>query len=135
MIHADIHSGNFFVDENDQLTLFDFDDCHYNWFAYDIAIPLFGLSMSMREDCSQVEIEEAHQYLIDGYLKTGVLSSEDLSLIPHFILYRHFYIYTFAYKNLENSTLSDSTRDWMKMAMQFCSDFIENYDFDFFKSS
>ena len=129
MIHADIHAGNFFVDENDQLTLFDFDDCHYNWFAYDIATPLFGLSMSMRDDCSQDEINESHQYLIDGYQKTGVLRSEDLALLPHFILYRHFSIYTFAWKSLNDSTLSQNTKDWMQMAIQICGDFIENYDF------
>ena len=41
LIHFDVHAGNFFVDGAGTLTLFDFDDCHYNWFANDIAIVLF----------------------------------------------------------------------------------------------
>ena len=129
LIHADIHQGNFFVDEKDNFTLFDFDDCHYSWFAYDIAVPLFGLSMSMRNKCSQEDIEQIHQHLLAGYRRTGVLSEKDLCLVDHFILYRHFVIYSFARKNLKNNTLSENTKDWMHMAIKYCGDFIENYDF------
>lgn len=130
LIHADIHQGNFFVDENDQFTLFDFDDCHNNWFVYDIATPLFGLSMSMRKSCPPEEIAQMHEYLLEGYQEKGCLTEEDLGLLPHFILFRHFSIYSFAQKNLENNTLSDNTKDWMHMAIKYCGDFIENYDFE-----
>ena len=40
LIHFDAHEGNFFVD-GDTLTLFDFDDCGYNWLANDIAMVVF----------------------------------------------------------------------------------------------
>lgn len=40
LIHFDAHGGNFFVD-GDTITLFDFDDCGYNWLANDIAMVLF----------------------------------------------------------------------------------------------
>lgn len=40
LIHFDAHPGNFFVD-GDTITLFDFDDCGYNWLANDIAMVLF----------------------------------------------------------------------------------------------
>jgi len=40
LIHFDAHGGNFFVD-GDTITLFDFDDCAYNWLANDIAMVLF----------------------------------------------------------------------------------------------
>lgn len=40
LIHFDAHGGNFFVD-GDRITLFDFDDCAYNWLANDIAMVLF----------------------------------------------------------------------------------------------
>ncbi|WJH35668.1 phosphotransferase [Paenibacillus sp. CC-CFT747] len=40
LIHTDIHSGNFLV-EDGRLTVFDFDDSAYNWFAHDLAIPLY----------------------------------------------------------------------------------------------
>ena len=41
MIHQDAHLGNLFVDDNYTLTLFDFDDCVYGHFIYDIAMVLF----------------------------------------------------------------------------------------------
>lgn len=40
LIHFDAHEANFFVD-GDTITLFDFDDCGYNWLANDIAMVLF----------------------------------------------------------------------------------------------
>lgn len=41
LIHQDAHPGNFFVDEQNNLILFDFDDCAYGHFIYDIAMVLF----------------------------------------------------------------------------------------------
>lgn len=38
LIHNDFNDGNFTVDyDNDNITAFDFDDCCYFWFMYDIA--------------------------------------------------------------------------------------------------
>jgi Ser/Thr protein kinase RdoA (MazF antagonist) len=41
LIHQDAHTGNLFVDEHGQITLFDFDDCVYGHFVYDIAMVIF----------------------------------------------------------------------------------------------
>ncbi len=41
LIHCDLHHGNFSVDENGRLTVFDFGSCLYGWFALDIAIALY----------------------------------------------------------------------------------------------
>ena len=41
MIHQDAHAGNLFVDEDGRITLFDFDDCVFGHFIYDIAMVLF----------------------------------------------------------------------------------------------
>ena len=48
MVHGDIGSNNYFVDINN-IWVFDFDDCHYNYFMFDIATALsmwllFGVS-------------------------------------------------------------------------------------------
>jgi len=40
LIHTDVHAGNFFVDDG-RITVFDFDDSSYQWFASDIAIALY----------------------------------------------------------------------------------------------
>lgn len=41
LIHQDAHTGNLFVDDQGQITLFDFDDCVYGHFIYDIAMVVF----------------------------------------------------------------------------------------------
>src|SRR5271154_671527 len=40
MIHADLHDGNLLSD-GERLTVIDFDDCAFGWFAYDIAVALY----------------------------------------------------------------------------------------------
>ena len=49
LIHTDAHAGNFFV-EDGRISIFDFDDCAYNWFASDIAITLFYSTVNMRDE-------------------------------------------------------------------------------------
>ncbi len=44
MIHQDAHTGNLFVDDDYTMTLFDFDDCVYGHFIYDIAMVLFYIA-------------------------------------------------------------------------------------------
>jgi amicoumacin kinase len=44
MIHQDAHTGNMFVDDDYVMTLFDFDDCVYGHFIYDIAMVLFYIA-------------------------------------------------------------------------------------------
>lgn len=41
LIHQDAHAGNFFVDEQYNITLFDFDDCVYSHYVNDIAMVMF----------------------------------------------------------------------------------------------
>ena len=40
IVHQDAHGGNFFV-EDGKITLFDFDDTLYAWYAYDVAMAFF----------------------------------------------------------------------------------------------
>ena len=41
LVHQDAHTANLFVDEAGHITLFDFDDCVYGHFIYDIAMVVF----------------------------------------------------------------------------------------------
>jgi Ser/Thr protein kinase RdoA (MazF antagonist) len=40
LTHGDFHAYNFLVNEDD-ITVFDFAECHYSWFAYEIATILY----------------------------------------------------------------------------------------------
>src|SRR5579883_598983 len=42
LVHTDLHRDNYFVD-GERITVFDFDDCCYQWFAYDIAMIIYYL--------------------------------------------------------------------------------------------
>ncbi|WP_430022355.1 phosphotransferase [Paenibacillus sp. MABNR03] len=45
LIHGDINVGNFTIDEDGGITLFDFDECQYSWYVEDIAIQLYTCYM------------------------------------------------------------------------------------------
>ena len=127
LIHADLHHGNFFVDKNDKLTIFDFDDCHYNWFLYDLAVPIFTLSISLRKSHKE-KIDELINWFVKGYHKSGVLNENWLKKLPAFILYRHFTIYFWGVKNINHQELTPEAREWIKMAIEYCRNFIDRYD-------
>lgn len=69
LVHGDFHQGNFFIDEVGRITVFDFDDIGYNWFANDIAISLFYVlwrSFSSEEE-RRAEAERFMEFFMRGY--------------------------------------------------------------------
>lgn len=120
LIHADIHHGNFLVDNNDRITVFDFDDCHYHWYAYDLAVAIFNLFLSLRKTCTKQHQSDLRKWLLEGYSATGSLTHVGLKSIDFFILYRHFVIYFWAKKNIQSDQLNNDARAWMDMAITYC---------------
>lgn len=99
LIHTDIHFGNFFV-KDDQLTVFDFDDCSYQYFISDIAIAIFYL-IFMTKDESQFEIVDRFmKYFMKGYITENQLSLDDYLKIPLFLKLREIIIYIVIYRTL-----------------------------------
>ena len=89
IIHADMHQGNIFID-GDNVSVFDFGDSIYGWFALDIAISLchalwWGRKDENGNDFTNVIIEN----FIKGYLSANQLSDFWISKIPIFMKYRH----------------------------------------------
>ncbi|MCM3257838.1 phosphotransferase [Paenibacillus lautus] len=74
LIHGDINVGNFMVDETGEITLFDFDECQYSWYAEDIAIQLYYLLYVFGED-SKTERKVQYELFIEhfalGYTENG----------------------------------------------------------------
>ncbi len=52
LIHSDAHAGNY-VNDQGALTFFDFDDCLYAWFGYDVATILLGVAIQPWVDDGQ----------------------------------------------------------------------------------
>ena len=100
LIHADFHSDNFLVQDG-SLTVIDFGDCLYGWFAMDIATALFYFRRFL-EDGHKATAEKEKEYasffyrhLIKGYLKKNTLSNEWLERIPDFLLWRYIDLYLY----------------------------------------
>ncbi|MBN2388029.1 MAG: phosphotransferase [Anaerolineales bacterium] len=87
MIHQDAHLGNLFVDENYTLTLFDFDDCVYGHFIYDIAMVLFYVSMGEKKDPAGFTGRFMPIFL-QGYREHNRLDPAWLPEIPNFLKLR-----------------------------------------------
>ncbi|PKN92332.1 MAG: hypothetical protein CVU44_14425 [Chloroflexi bacterium HGW-Chloroflexi-6] len=86
MIHQDGHPGNFFVDDQLNLTLFDFDDCVYGHFIYDIAMVLFYTAVN---EADPVEFTERFMpVFLSGYREENRLDPAWLAELPHFMKLR-----------------------------------------------
>ena len=102
LIHFDAHGGNFFVDEDGRLTMFDFDDCNYNWFAADIAIVLFYKIM-WNEDRAAAAREFLHPFL-RGYRNEHHLDPKWLETIPIFLKIREIDLYGVIHRDFDLET-------------------------------
>jgi len=87
MIHQDAHTANLLVDENYTLTLFDFDDCVYGHFIYDIAMTLFYIVGWGGEDRAGFT-ERFMSRFLQGYREHNRLDPRWLVEIPHFLKLR-----------------------------------------------
>ena len=91
LIHQDAHTGNLFVDENGRITLFDFDDCVYGHFIYDIAMVIF-YAVTNRENpvdfCARL-----WPLFWQGYCEENQLEPIWLKEIPYFMKLREFDLY------------------------------------------
>lgn len=101
LIHFDFHSANFFV-HNGRITLFDFDDCQYNWFVADIAIALF---YAVSHNCvDRRAIEQAQRFynrFMEGYVAENTLDKKWLALIPMFLKQREIDLYIVIHRSLD----------------------------------
>jgi Ser/Thr protein kinase RdoA (MazF antagonist) len=86
LIHGDLHGANFFVDvKQRRITLFDFDDCCYGWFAMDVAMSLFDfLVLYNGPDPADFARRLLESYL-SGYLRENHLDVVWISRLPLFL--------------------------------------------------
>jgi len=93
LIHSDLHHGNFFV-ENNEITVFDFDDCHYNWFAFDISIPLFYVLRDAGVDPNDKSFAcHFMSCFMAGYRQENNIETSCLEQIPDFLKLREMDLY------------------------------------------
>jgi Ser/Thr protein kinase RdoA (MazF antagonist) len=106
LIHQDAHAGNFFVDDAGRITLFDFDDCCYGWFAYDIALVLF-YAVTNRPNAEAFAARFLPSFL-NGYAKENRLDPKWLVTFPHFLKLREIDLYAVIHRSLDVENLQDT---------------------------
>ncbi len=90
LIHADFGDGNFVIDyDTGNITVFDFDDCAYSWFMYDLADAwtkgvgwaMFETSIAKRKDI----MNDYFSKILGGYYLENSISDTWLEKLPFFI--------------------------------------------------
>jgi len=90
LIHFDAHGGNFHVD-GDTMTLFDFDDCAYNWFIGDIAMVIFYMITNAGDPLGI--LADFLPHFLRGYRAENRLDPRWLSGIHDFLTTREIDLY------------------------------------------
>jgi len=89
LIHFDFNDGNFTVDyDNGDITVFDFDDCCYFWFMYELACAWEGgigrvMFRSLAE--RQAFMDRYMEQVMAGYTRENTLSDGWLERLPLFL--------------------------------------------------
>jgi Ser/Thr protein kinase RdoA (MazF antagonist) len=114
MIHQDAHGGNFFVSPEGAITLFDFDDCCYGHFAYDLAMVIFYHSLDRPRD--QEFLRNFLTNFFTGYARENRLDPVWLAEIPHFAKLREIDLYAVLRHTYPGATTYD--HPWTDRYMQ-----------------
>lgn len=90
LIHGDFYDGNFTVDyTNGAITLFDFDDCCYFWFMYELASAWEGgVGRTMYRGLGERKAFMKHymEQVMAGYDRENTLSADWLARLPLFVM-------------------------------------------------
>jgi Ser/Thr protein kinase RdoA (MazF antagonist) len=106
LIQMDFHSGNFFLEHRDHdemsITLFDFDDCAYAPFVYDIAMALFYAVPHHCDSPADLKIARSfYHHFMDGYRQEYQLDPVWLKEIPNFLKLREMDLYTIIHRSFD----------------------------------
>lgn len=109
LAHTDVHDGNFFVHDG-EMTVFDFDDCSYNWFMNDISIVLFYVLFYYRDLEKQQRSAIAEKFMNNfwiGYKRENHIDDKWLSCIPKFLKFREMLVFTVLCKKWDFDNLNE----------------------------
>ncbi len=108
MLHTDLHHGNWFVDGG-TITAFDFDDCHYNWFASDIAIALVGAIWFPPKPYEDPAAYAQHflEHFLRGYYEENQLDPKWLGHIRDFMMLRDLLNFIIVYQTLDVTAFNE----------------------------
>lgn len=113
LVHQDAHGGNFFITDSGQITLFDFDDCVYSWYANDIAIVLFYAGTGVPDPAAFTAHFMPH--FLRGYRRENRLHPDWLAQFPHFLKLRELELYAVIHRSYD---VDNITNAWVAAFMR-----------------
>ncbi len=107
LIHMDAHHGNMFFVE-DEPTLFDFDDCAYDFFVSDIAISLFySILMLPADQDYEAYASDFLTNFMEGYRTENSLDNRWRELIPMILKRREIILYVAIHRGFDINNLDE----------------------------
>ena len=123
--HGDHHGGNVNLDNDGNLTLFDFDCYGYGWRAYDIAVFLWDRGFDLSKTGKARRTRKWNSFL-KGYSKVRALSDRELAATVVFVPIRH--IWLLGLHTQISETLGTWTHDgYFDRNIDFIKKWIESY--------
>ncbi|SFM28302.1 Phosphotransferase enzyme family protein [Paenibacillus sp. 1_12] len=93
LIHGDLHYGNLLITGN-EITVIDFGDCEQHWFAYDVAIVIYHIALTVSKQEREKFVKSFFSSFVNGYVRENSDTSF-FSNIDFFINYRQLYSFTY----------------------------------------
>lgn len=106
LIHQDAHPGNFFVDEQGRFTLFDFDDCCYGHYIYDLAMVVFYTVGNFQDPLP--EVQALLPSFLRGYRRQYHLDPAWWKEIPYFLKLREIDLYAAIHRSFGPGPYDDN---------------------------
>ena len=126
LIHNDFHQGNFIINKDGTLTIIDFDDCSYNWFAQDIAV-LFYHAYWQNTSFNGSSNNFAQKFMnnvFKGYKTENFLHEDTVKQIPIFLKLREIYLHQLFTKAWD----ADNLEDWQGYTLKKLEENIMNQE-------
>lgn len=120
LIHGDFCFGNYAVQSDGTITVFDFDESQYGWFIQEIAVNLFyGVVVPSRDEDELAFTQRYLTNFFEGYDRENTLGRDCLTHLSTFLDLRQAILYSSLYRN-------DNLDEWSKEFLRRARTNMEN---------
>ncbi len=133
LTHNDLHHKNIYFN-NGEVLLFDFGDCEYNWFIYDITISLYHAAQVSSLNNEEDRLNFANKFIknfMKGYRLENRIDDEWIEKIGFFLDYRRMYSYLYILKHLGTEEINSGLKqllDRMKHQIENDIPYIQGFN-------
>lgn len=128
LVHCDLHAHNFFVTNDGSITAFDFDDCCYHWFAFDIAIILYSVIKRHNLQTRKSDTLDDHlawflDWFLKGYQEVHIFGNWWLKAMPKLLCYLRVLYYNVFHQRNDWKTIDGEVKmKWLRMKAEIEAD-------------